>query len=109
MIELDIEHSQVPSVQPSHEAKVHKGCHPGRGRRQKYKYNTKYNTNTYNTKYTPPSGVFSFPGRARRSREVVRFMYAQLSRKSPKNRKTNADACTLHKQTFVSKPQTEDN
>jgi hypothetical protein len=28
---------------------------------KKYKYNTKYNTNTYNTKYTPPSGVFSFP------------------------------------------------
>jgi hypothetical protein len=29
---------------------------------KKYKYNTKYNTNTYNTKYTPPYGVFSFPG-----------------------------------------------
>jgi hypothetical protein len=29
---------------------------------KKYKYNTKYTTNTYNTKYTPPSGVFSFPG-----------------------------------------------
>jgi hypothetical protein len=29
---------------------------------KKYKYNSKYNTNTYKTKYTPPSGVFSFPG-----------------------------------------------
>jgi hypothetical protein len=40
------------------------------GRRQKYKYNTKYNTNTntYNTKYTPPSGVFSFPGWQRQRR-----------------------------------------
>jgi hypothetical protein len=28
---------------------------------KKYKYNTKYNANTYNTKYTPPYGVFSFP------------------------------------------------
>jgi hypothetical protein len=28
---------------------------------KKYKYNTKYNTNTYNTKYTPPPDV-SFPG-----------------------------------------------
>jgi hypothetical protein len=64
MIELDIEHSQVPSVQPRHEA-------PSRLRppqrswvagAKKYKYNTKYNTNKYNTKYTPPSGVFSFPG-----------------------------------------------
>jgi hypothetical protein len=28
---------------------------------KKYKYIKKYNTNTYDTKYTPPSGVFSFP------------------------------------------------
>jgi hypothetical protein len=28
---------------------------------KKYKYNTKYNTNTYNANYMPPSGVFSFP------------------------------------------------
>jgi hypothetical protein len=27
---------------------------------KKYKYNTKYNTITYDTKYTPLSGVFSF-------------------------------------------------
>jgi hypothetical protein len=33
---------------------------------KKYKYNTKYNTNAYNTKYTPPSGVFSFPGGGQR-------------------------------------------
>jgi hypothetical protein len=59
MIELDIEHSQVPSVQPRHEAPSRLRP-PQRSRvagAQKYKYNTKYNTNTYNTKYTPPSGV----------------------------------------------------
>jgi hypothetical protein len=73
MIELDIEHrhSQVPSVQPRHEAPSRLRP-PQRSRvagAKKYKYNTKYNTNTYNTKYTIhapplplPSGVFSFPG-----------------------------------------------
>jgi hypothetical protein len=65
MIELDIEHSQVPSVQPRHEAPSRLRP-PQRSRVaagvKKYKYNKKYNTNTYNTKYTPPSGVFSFPG-----------------------------------------------
>jgi hypothetical protein len=63
MIELDIEHSQVPSVQPRHEAPSRLRP-PQRSRvagAKKYKHNTKYNTNTYNTKYTPPSGVFSFP------------------------------------------------
>jgi hypothetical protein len=30
---------------------------------KKYKYNTKNNTNTYDTKYTPPSGVLFFPAR----------------------------------------------
>jgi hypothetical protein len=64
MIELDIEHSQVPSVQPRHEAPSRLRP-PQRSRvagAKKDQYNTKYNTNMYNTKYTPPSGVFSFPG-----------------------------------------------
>jgi hypothetical protein len=30
---------------------------------KKYKFNTKYNTNTYNAKYKPPSGVLWFPRR----------------------------------------------
>jgi hypothetical protein len=63
MIELDIEHSQVPSVPPRHEAPSRLRP-PQRSRvagAKKYNYNTKYNTNTCNTKYTPPSGVFSFP------------------------------------------------
>jgi hypothetical protein len=63
MIELDVEHSQLPSVQPRHEAPSRLRP-PQRSRvagAKKHKYNTKYNTNTYNTKYTPPSGVFSFP------------------------------------------------
>jgi hypothetical protein len=38
---------------------------------KKYKYNTKYNTNTYNTKYTPPSGVFSFPDAAEPAEECA--------------------------------------
>jgi hypothetical protein len=54
----------VPSVQPRHEAPSRLRP-PQRSRvagAKKYKYNTKYNTNTYNTNYKPPSGVLSFPG-----------------------------------------------
>jgi hypothetical protein len=64
MIELGIEHSQVPSVRPRHEAPSRLRP-PQRSRVagvKKQKYNTKYNTNTYDIKYTPPSGVLSFPG-----------------------------------------------
>jgi 3-polyprenyl-4-hydroxybenzoate decarboxylase len=58
---------------------------------KKYKYNTKYNTNTYNTKYTPPSGVFSFPDRYVAGPSMVRslalvtqsHMHTLVSRASP--------------------------
>jgi hypothetical protein len=68
MIELDIEHSQcqVPSAKCTAKTRgaiaLAAAATVTGGRRQKIQYNTKYNTNTYNTKYTPPSGVFSFPG-----------------------------------------------
>jgi hypothetical protein len=77
MIELDIEHSQVPSVQPRHEAPSRLRP-PQRSRvagAKKYKYSTKYNTNTHNAKYTPPSGVFSFPGcRGRTESSAIHYL-----------------------------------
>jgi hypothetical protein len=51
----------VPSVQPRGAIALAAAATVTGGRREKYKYNTKYNTNTYNTKYTPPSSVFPFP------------------------------------------------
>jgi hypothetical protein len=78
MIELDIEHTQVPSVQPRHEAPSRLRP-PQRSRvagAKNYNYNTKYNTNTYITKYTPPSGVFSFPARFAHSYSNVFLLLA---------------------------------
>jgi hypothetical protein len=51
---------------------------------KKYKYNTKYNTETYNTKYTPASGVFSFPDpdRAHRASSPPSMMFVPISRRA---------------------------
>jgi hypothetical protein len=54
MIELDIEHSQVPSVQPRRLRPPQRSRVAGA---QKYKYNKKYNTNTYQGRKIPQRGA----------------------------------------------------
>jgi hypothetical protein len=60
---LSIAKCPVPSVQPRprHEAPSPSRLRPPQRSRVAGAQKYKYNTNTYNTKYTPPSGVFSFP------------------------------------------------
>jgi FtsZ-interacting cell division protein ZipA len=51
---------------------------------KKYKYSTKYNTNTYNTKYTPPSGVFAFPASSSKSQVNAAQCAINLTQKKRK-------------------------